>query len=98
MMLTGRPMRADEAFAIGLIDRLTEPGKAEPVALALAREVRGLSQPALHAVVRTVDIAADLSLREGLVRERDEEQQLFDRGEAREGIAAFLEKRPPRFA
>jgi enoyl-CoA hydratase len=48
--------------------------------------------------VRTVDIAADLSLREGISRERREEQHLFESGEGREGIAAFVERRPPRFA
>jgi enoyl-CoA hydratase/carnithine racemase len=98
LMLTGRQVDAAEAHAIGLIDRLVAPGKAESAALALARELRELSQPARHAVVRSVDIAADVTLREGLGRERSEEQRLFESGEAREGIAAFLEKRMPRFA
>jgi enoyl-CoA hydratase/carnithine racemase len=98
MMLTGRQLDATEAHGIGLIDRLVGPGEAESAALALAGELRELSQPALHAVVRTVDIAADFALREGLMRERAEEQRLFERREGREGIAAFLEKRPPRFA
>jgi enoyl-CoA hydratase/carnithine racemase len=97
MMLTGRPLDGAEAHAIGLIERLVAPGEAEAAALALARELRELSQPALHAVVRSVDIAADLNLNAGLDRERSEEQRLFDAGEAREGIAAFLEKRPPEF-
>jgi enoyl-CoA hydratase/carnithine racemase len=98
LMLTGRNVHAQEALAIGLIDRLVEPGTAESAALALARELRELSQPALHAVVRTVNAAADMQLREGLVRERTEEQRLFERGEGREGIAAFVERRAPRFA
>jgi enoyl-CoA hydratase/carnithine racemase len=98
LMLTGRTLDAQEAFSIGLIDRLVESGGAESAALVLARELRELSQPALHAVVRTVDIADDLPLREGLGRERREEQRLFETGEGREGIAAFVERRPPRFA
>ena len=98
IMLTGRQVGATEAHGMGLIDRLVAPGEAEPAALALARELRGHSQPALHAVVRTVDAAADQPLREGLIRERSEEQRLFERREGREGIAAFLDKRPPRFA
>ena len=98
IMLTGRNLAAAEAFSIGLIDRVVAPGEAEASALALARELRELSQPALHAVVRSVDIAADLPLGEGLGRERREEQRLFESGEGREGIAAFVERRPPRFA
>src|SRR4051794_24497924 len=95
MILTGRSLGAAEAHAIGLIDRRASPGNAETVALGLARELRTLSQPALHAVMRSVDIAADLPLDAGLGRERSEEQALFERGEVREGIAAFLQKRPP---
>jgi enoyl-CoA hydratase/carnithine racemase len=98
ILLTGREVGAEEAYAIGLIDRLVDEGAAEDAARALAEELRALSQPALHAVIRTVDTAFDLPLREGLKREALEEQRLFERGEAREGLAAFLEKRPPRFA
>jgi enoyl-CoA hydratase len=98
LMLTGREVDGGEAYAIGLIDRLVEDGEAERSALELARELRGLSQPALHAVVRAVDAAGDMPLHQGLMREALEEQRLFERGEAREGIAAFLEKRGARFA
>jgi enoyl-CoA hydratase/carnithine racemase len=96
LMLTARDADAEEALSMGLIDRLVED--AEAAALALAIELRELSQPALHAVVRSVNVADDLSLGEGLSRERREEQRLFEHGEAREGIAAFLQKREPRFA
>ena len=98
ILLTGRNVAAEEAYAIGLIDRLVDEGRAERAALELAHELRRLSQPALHAVIRSVDTAFDLPLREGLEREALEEQRLFERGEGREGIAAFLEKRPPGFA
>jgi enoyl-CoA hydratase/carnithine racemase len=98
VMLTGRDVDAAEAHAIGLIDRLVADGEAEQTALDLARRLRALSQPALHAVVRSVNASANLQFGEGLKREGMEEQRLFERGEAREGIAAFLEKRPPRFA
>src|ERR687895_1080186 len=78
IMLTGRNVAAEEAYAIGLIDRLVEDGGAERAALELALELRRLSQPALHAVIRTVDTALDLPLREGLEREALEDQQLFE--------------------
>jgi enoyl-CoA hydratase len=98
VILTGRQVQAAEAHAIGLLDRLVEDGQAEAAALELARELAGFSRPALGAVVRTVDASIDLPLHDGIAFEAREEQDLFDAGEAREGIAAFIEKRPPRFA
>ncbi|WP_250280837.1 enoyl-CoA hydratase-related protein [Frankia sp. CiP1_Cm_nod2] len=97
IMLTARQVPAPEAHAIGLVDRLVEQGQAEQEALRLAAELRRLSQPALHAVVRTVDAAFDLTLPAGFAYEVAQEQELFESGEAKEGLAAFLEKRPPKF-
>jgi enoyl-CoA hydratase/carnithine racemase len=98
IILTGRQVEAAEAHAIGLIDRLVADGEAEATALAIATELATFSRPALSAVIRTVDASVDLPLRQGMAREAREEQGLFDGGEAREGIAAFLERRPPNFA
>lgn len=98
IMLTARQVEAAEAQAIGLIDRLVEPGQAEAQALALARELRGMSQPALQAVMRAVDVSYEVPLHQGLVREERLELGLFADGEAHEGIAAFLGKRAPDFA
>ena len=98
VMLTARQVPAPEAHAMGLIDRLVPDGEAEAEARAIAGRLAALSQPALRSVMRTVDAAFDLPLGEGAVLETQEENALFARGEAREGIAAFPEKRPPRFA
>jgi enoyl-CoA hydratase len=98
IILTGRQVDATEAHAIGLIDRLVDDGQAEAAALAIARELAGHSLPALRAATRCVDVSLDVPLPEGSAHEAREAQALFEAGEAREGIAAFLEKRPPRFA
>ncbi|MGH3160459.1 MAG: enoyl-CoA hydratase-related protein [Streptosporangiaceae bacterium] len=97
IMLTARQVPAAEALAIGLVDRLVEGDVAE-AALALAGELAGASLPAQRAVVAAVDAASDLPLGTGLDFEAERVQALFERGEAAEGIAAFTEKRPPRFA
>ncbi|MFF3380422.1 enoyl-CoA hydratase/isomerase family protein [Streptomyces sp. NPDC002680] len=98
IMLTGRQVPAAEAHAIGLADRLTDAGKAEAAALELAEKLVTLSRPALVAVIRTVDAAFDLPLEQGFRYEVEQEQELFEAGEAQEGLTAFLEKRPPKFA
>jgi enoyl-CoA hydratase/carnithine racemase len=97
IMLTARQVPAAEALAMGLVDRLTD-GDVTEAALGLAGELTGASLPAQRAVVRSVDAAFDRPLAAGLAYEADQEQALFEHGEATEGITAFLAKRAPRFA
>lgn len=98
IMLSGRQVPAAEAHAIGLVDRIVDAGKAEVEALTLAGGLAALSLPAQQAVIRTVDAAFDLPLADGFAFEMAQVQALFEFGEAGEGMSAFLEKRPPKFA
>jgi enoyl-CoA hydratase/carnithine racemase len=99
IMLTGREVKADEAHWIGLIDRVAEPGAtARALAWELAEELSTASTPAQHAVMRAVDAADDRSLADGLRYEAEQVLDVFERGEAAEGIRAFLDKRAPQFA
>jgi enoyl-CoA hydratase/carnithine racemase len=98
IMLTGRQVEADEAYWIGLVDRFAEPGvTARAAAWQLAHELVAASTPAQLAVVRTVDAASDISLDDGLRYEVEQVQELFERGEAEEGLRAFIDKRAPEF-
>jgi enoyl-CoA hydratase/carnithine racemase len=98
IMLTGRQVEADEAYWIGLVDRCAEPGvTARAAAWQLAHELVAASTPAQLAVVRTVDAASDLALEDGLRYEVEQVQELFERGEAEEGLRAFIDKRAPEF-
>lgn len=97
IMLSGRQVPADEAYTMGLIDRLVASGDAAERALQLAADLRGLSSPAQQAAIRTVDASFDMPLADGFAYEVAQEQGLFDTGEAKEGLTAFLEKRAPNF-
>lgn len=97
IMLTGRQVDTTEALRMGLIDRLVPAGSALSAARELATELCAASAPAQQAVVRTVGAAFDLPLAEGLRYEVDQIQELFERGEAAEGLRAFVEKRRPNF-
>jgi enoyl-CoA hydratase len=97
LMLTARQVQAREALEIGLVDRLAD-GPALRAALDLAGELARASLPAQLAVVRSVDAAAELPLAQGMVFEAEQEQGLFEHGEAAEGINAFIAKRRPDFA
>jgi enoyl-CoA hydratase/carnithine racemase len=98
MMLTAREVSAEEALAIGLLDRLTEPGGALKQALELAGQFGAMSRPALAAVLRCVDDAAELPLAEGMAREADRVTDLLVSPDGPEGLAAFVAKRPASFA
>jgi enoyl-CoA hydratase len=97
IMLSARQVDPLEAHAIGLVDRLTD-GDVLEAALTWARELGTSSLPAQLAAVRAVEASADLSLADGIAYERKLEQGLFEDGEAAEGIAAFVAKRPPKFS
>lgn len=98
LMLTARDVAGPEAHALGLLDRLVEPGQAEDEALKLARLLCDRSGAALTQIMRCVDDADDLPLAEGLAREADRVNTLFSGPEAREGLKAFIEKRRPDYA
>lgn len=98
IMLTGREVGAREAFAIGLIERLADAGGALPAAITLATQLAALSRPALAAILSCVDDAAQLPIQDGMTREAQRVASLFDSPDGKEGLAAFLARRPPRFA
>jgi enoyl-CoA hydratase/carnithine racemase len=98
LLVTGRTVGAEEAFGMGLVDRRVPAGTALEVAVELARDVATASAPAVSAVRRAAEAAASRSFPEGMAVEAREALLLFERGEVREGFAAFLDHRPPNFA
>jgi enoyl-CoA hydratase/carnithine racemase len=93
-ILTGRPVRASEAAEAGLVDRVTPRAELLPAALALGEELAQKPPLALaaakHALLQSIDPDIDA----GLAVELDLWARLFGTPGQREGMEAFLAKRP----
>jgi enoyl-CoA hydratase/carnithine racemase len=98
LLVTGRTVQLQESFEMGLVDRRAPAGQGLVVALELARAIAAVSVPAVSAVRRAAEAAAGRSFPQGMAVEAREALALFERGEAHEGMSAFLDKRPPDFA
>jgi enoyl-CoA hydratase/3-hydroxyacyl-CoA dehydrogenase len=94
MNLVGDPILADEAFELGLANRLVEDHELLDTALAWARKLAAQAPIALGAIKR-VSGAGDLD--EGIEAEKRAFAEAFQSADGKEGIDAFLAKRTPRF-
>lgn len=97
MHLTGRLMDAEEALLAGLVARVVHDDEVLPQAMQAAAAIASYSRPAVRLVREAVMRAEEGSLAEGLLYERRLFHQLFGTPDQKEGMAAFLEKRPPNF-
>ncbi|POR45303.1 enoyl-CoA hydratase-related protein [Bosea psychrotolerans] len=97
LVLTGELLTAADAFQAGLLSEIVADGSALPRALAIARTVAAMPPLAVQAIKDVVQRGQDLPLDTALALERKAFVQLFDTQDQKEGMRAFLEKRPPRF-
>ena len=96
MVMTGRTIDAEEALRIGLVSRLVD-GDAIAAGVAFAQEFSSYSLPALRFARDAVKRASETPLHEGLKIETDLGTLAFQTRDAAEGMAAFAEKRKPKF-
>ena len=97
MHLTGRFMDADEAERSGLVSRVVPAKDLLEDALATAAKIAEKSTIATIATKEAVNRAYETTLREGIIFERRVFNALFATEDQSEGMAAFAEKRQPRF-
>jgi enoyl-CoA hydratase len=95
LVLTAELVGAEEAVRLGLADALAEDVEAE--ARRLAGRIAGLAPLAVAGSKRLLDEGRREALERALEREAALCEELFESADGREGIAAFLEKREPRF-
>src|ERR1700739_4368779 len=97
LVLTGRMMDAQEAERCGLVARVVPAARLNEEALEVAATIASYSLPAVMAAKEAVNRAFESQLDEGVIFERRMFHALFATADQKEGMAAFLEKRPPRF-
>jgi enoyl-CoA hydratase/carnithine racemase len=98
MVFLGEPIDAAQALAWGLVNRVVEKGQALAEAREIARRIAARSPLALRHAKAVVNLAFDRSDAEAITASLKASDQVFCSDNAREGIAAFLEKRPAKFA
>ncbi|WP_159731371.1 enoyl-CoA hydratase [Methylosinus sp. Ce-a6] len=97
LVLTGRLMGAEEAERCGLVARILPADKLLEEALKTAQTIAALSLPAVLMAKEAVERAYETPLSEGVRFERRLFYSLFATHDQKEGMTAFIEKRPPRF-
>jgi enoyl-CoA hydratase len=98
LCLTGRMMDAEEAERSGLVARIIPAAKLLEDALATAAVIAGMSRPIAQMAKEVVNRSYEMTLTEGIRFERRVFHATFATRDQKEGMAAFIEKRPPDFS
>lgn len=98
MFFLGDTMGADEALRLGVVNRVVESADLEMETRKLAERLRDAPAIALAAAKQAVYMSQAAELEEMLRYETEAQMRCFASQDGREGVRAFLEKRPPKFA
>ncbi|MFD6319498.1 enoyl-CoA hydratase [Methylorubrum thiocyanatum] len=98
MCLTGRTMDAAEAERAGLVSRVVPAAELAAEAMKAAETIAAMSLPIAMMTKEAVNRAYETTLTEGVRFERRVFHAMFATEDQKEGMAAFVEKRPPRFS
>ncbi len=97
LLLTGRLVAAQEAYRMGLVNKVVPPDQLMDQALALAQEVGANALTSLSLTKELLHALPGMGLEDGLRLASIANAWVRETGNLAEGIAAFFEKRPPRF-
>ena len=97
MCLTGRMMDAAEAERAGLVSRVVPAADLIPEAIKVAQTIAGMSLPAVMMAKECINRAYETTLSEGIRFERRVFYATFATPDQKEGMQAFVDKRPPAF-
>ncbi len=97
MILTGRTMNVEEAERIGLVSRVVPLSDLVAESLRVANKIASLSKPVVAMAKEAINRSFEGSLSEGVLFERRLFYSTFALEDQKEGMSAFIEKRPPVF-
>lgn len=98
LMITGRRIGPEEAYELGILDRLYDDGdELMAKTVEYAQNLANGATKAIGLIKRTVNEGMEVPLDAGMAFEREGINQLFASEDAKEGFAAFKEKRKPEF-
>lgn len=97
LIFSGETIDAARAYELNIASEIAPKGEAVNAALALAEKILANGQLAVRMAKRVIDEGLEASLPTALSLEMDATAHLFVSDDKREGIQAFVEKRPPRF-
>jgi enoyl-CoA hydratase len=97
ILLTGKPVTAQRAYDIGLVNRLAEPEELMEAALALAADILDGAPLSVRAARETVMLATEMGRSAALQAARHASEYCYNSEDAQEGPRAFAEKRRPRW-
>jgi enoyl-CoA hydratase len=90
LILTGRPVRAEEAYAMGLVNRVVGHGHALDTAIDLANQLKSFPQAGLRSDRAAVYAGIETSLEDGMIQEFSRGMQVLREGESQEGAQQFV--------
>lgn len=97
LIFTGRKIYGAEALSVGLVNYCVPPGSAYSKALEIAREINQKGPVAVRMAKRAINDGLDMDMASALRLEEECYQQVLDTKDRLEGLAAFAEKRKPRY-
>lgn len=97
IILTGDPITAERAYELGLVNRVVEPGNALDEALALAAAITPNGPLAVLGSKELAIRSADWGFEQAFAEQREIVDRVFGSEDAKEGAAAFAEKRAPQW-
>jgi len=98
MMFTGYRVPGPELYRLGVVEMCVPRAELMDAAMKLAAEIASKSPTAMHLAKQSLNTIEELSLRDGYRYEQNMTLQLSGHPDSQEAMAAFLEKRKPKFS